>query len=135
MTAIDLVLDFGRAWERCDVDAILSMMTPDAEYDNVPLPKIKGQAAIRTFITPNLQAAKRIEWEFLNVAVDASGCKVMTERVDRFVFDEGLVAVPLMGIFEVEDGRIARWRDYADLGSFARAMATIGRSSSVTRSV
>ena len=134
MTAIDLVLDFGRAWERRDVDAILSMMTPDAEYEIVPLPKAQGHAAIRSLITPNLQALERMEWTFLNVAVDASGCKVMAEREERFVFREGTVVASMMGIFEIHGEKIARWRDYSDLGSFARGMTSIGRSSAVTRS-
>ena len=122
-----LVHAFGRACERCDIEAILDMLTPDCVYQNVPVPEMVGRAAIRAFITPSLTAAERTIWEFLATEADAQGKRVLTERVDSFVFPEGTVAAPVMGIFEIEDGLIARWRDYADLGSFARDMQAIKR--------
>jgi len=125
--SIALVHAFGRAWERCDITAILDMLAPDAVYQNVPLPEMVGHEAIRAFITPSLTAAERMIWVFLATEADAAGKRVLTERVDSFVFPEGTVAAPVMGIFEIEGGLIARWRDYADLGSFARDMQAIGR--------
>jgi limonene-1,2-epoxide hydrolase len=121
-----LVRAFGKAWERCDLEAILGMMTPDAVYQNLPLPAMRGHAEIGAFISPNLHAVQRMEWDFLAVVSDEKS--VMTERVDSFVFEEGTVAIPVMGIFEIEDGLIARWRDYADIGSFVRDMTAIGRT-------
>lgn len=123
-----VVRQFARAWERCDVEGILALLAPDAVYQNVPLPAMIGHDAIRAFVAPNLQAADRMEWEFLHTVCDAAGKRVMTERVDSFIFSDGRVDVPVMGIFELEDGRIARWRDYADLGSFVRDMVAIGRA-------
>jgi limonene-1,2-epoxide hydrolase len=125
--SIELVHEFGRAWERCDIDAILGMLAPDAVYQNVPVPAMVGRDAIRRFITPNLKLAERTIWEFLATEADAEGKRVLTERVDSFVFPEGTVAAPVMGIFEIENGLIARWRDYCDLGTFVRDMQAIGR--------
>jgi len=125
--AINLVHEFGRAWERCDIEAILGMLAPDCVYQNVPVPAMIGREAIRRFITPNLTVAKRTIWEFLATEADAQGKRVLTERVDSFVFPEGTVAVPVMGIFEIENGLIARWRDYSDLGTFVRDMQAIKR--------
>jgi limonene-1,2-epoxide hydrolase len=48
---------------------------------------------------------------------------VLTERVDRFVFGETPVAVPVMGAFEIRDGKISAWRDYFDLASMTRQLA------------
>ncbi len=126
--AVALVHAFGRAWERCDIDGILSMLSPGIVYQNVPLPALRGHDEVRAFITPNLTAAERTEWVFLAAEADADGRRVLTERVDSFIFDNGVVAVPLMGIFEIDDGLIVRWRDYADLASFMRDMAAIGRA-------
>jgi limonene-1,2-epoxide hydrolase len=56
---------------------------------------------------------------------------VLTERVDVFHYSSGRVSVPLMGIFRVRDGKIAEWRDYADIASFVRQMAAIGQTPGV----
>ena len=133
--AISLVRDFGAAWDRCDVEAVLEMMAADVGYENVPLPPMNGRDEVRAFITPNMGAAERMDWKFLAVEADAAGRRVLTERVDSFIFEEGTVAVRLMGIFEIEDGKIARWRDYADIASFVGAMKAINRSTPVESTV
>lgn len=124
--SIALVRAFGRAWDRCDIEATLSMMSSDVVYQNVPLPAMVGHDAVRAFITPNMKAAERMNWEFLAIEADNEGKRVLTERIDSFIFKEGTVAVPVMGIFEIENGLIARWRDYADIGSFVRNMKALG---------
>jgi limonene-1,2-epoxide hydrolase len=35
--------------------------------------------------------------------------------------DGGELALPVMGVFEVRDGRIAAWRDYFDLATVTAA--------------
>lgn len=125
--AVALAYAFADAWASGDPDQVLSYMAPDAAYQNVPTPTLHGHDQIRTFITPNLLASDRIEFEHLNVVADEDGRRVFTERVDTFFFPEGKVAVPVMGIYEIENGKIARWRDYADIGSFLREMSAIGR--------
>ena len=39
----------------------------------------------------------------------------MTERTDAFTLNGRLGEFPVMGIFEIRDGKIAAWRDYFDL--------------------
>lgn len=123
-----LVLEFAKAWERCDVDAILQMVTPDVVYQNVPVPEMHGKDAMRAFMTPTLSALKSMTWEFRANLADPEGRQVLTERVDIFHFPEGDVSVPLMGIFILRDGLIAEWRDYADMGAFLQQMQAIGRA-------
>jgi limonene-1,2-epoxide hydrolase len=62
-------------------------------------------------------AAIRVE----NLAVAESGNKVLTERIDHILDKDGnvLVAPKVMGIFEVEGGKIAAWRDYFDTRTYA----------------
>lgn len=110
--SIALVHAFGRAWERCDITAILDMLAPDAVYQNVPLPEMVGHEEIRAFITPSLTAAERMIWVFLATEADAAGKRVLTERVDSFVFPEGTVAAPVMG-------------DFRDRGRADRALARL----------
>ena len=42
----------------------------------------------------------------------------MTERVDRFCSPARVVELPVMGVFEVDDGLITAWRDYFDINQF-----------------
>jgi limonene-1,2-epoxide hydrolase len=44
----------------------------------------------------------------------AAGPVVMVERVDHFVGSEQTIDLPVLGIFEVHEGKIAAWRDYFD---------------------
>jgi limonene-1,2-epoxide hydrolase len=37
--------------------------------------------------------------------------------------DGGEVALPVMGVFEVHDGRIAAWRDYFDMAAITKAFS------------
>jgi len=46
----------------------------------------------------------------------------LTERRDIFAFANGRIDLPVMGTFEVRDGKIAAWRDYFDLGMFMSQM-------------
>ena len=44
---------------------------------------------------------------------------VLNERTDYINTGDGQLALPVCGVFEVRDGRIARWSDYFDMGQFA----------------
>ena len=110
-----VVEDFVEAWNRMDLEGILDAMAEDVHYHNVPLEPLDGKAAVREY----LEAAWRFEevdWEMLNLAV--AGDVVLTERVDRFVIQGSPVSLPVMGAFEIRDGKIAAWRDYFDLASY-----------------
>ena len=50
--------------------------------------------------------------------IAAVGDTVLTERVDVFHLPNGKIELPVMGTFEVKDGKIAAWRDYFDLNQY-----------------
>lgn len=47
------------------------------------------------------------------------------ERLDRFLIDGKWSQFPVMGIFELQDGRITHWRDYFDSAQVEAAKATV----------
>ena len=49
----------------------------------------------------------------------------MTERVDKFRINGQWLELPVMGTFEIRNGKIAKWRDYFDLEQFQGQMAKI----------
>lgn len=104
-----------------DVDAILAWFAADAVYHNMPIAPVRGHSETRGVLDTFVPPASKIEFEILAVA--SRGDVVFTERVDRFVVDGKEIALPVAGVFEVRDGKIAAWRDYFDMASYQRQLS------------
>jgi limonene-1,2-epoxide hydrolase len=116
-----VVREFCAAWNGRDVDAILAWFAADAVYHNMPIAPVRGHAEIRGVLEKFVPPASKIEFEILAVAV--RGDVVFTERVDRFTVGGKEMALPVAGVFEVRDGKIAAWRDYFDMASYQRQLS------------
>lgn len=120
MTPTQVVTAFIDAWNRMDFDAVEALMAEDIFYHNIPMDPIRGRAAAGAFARS--MDATSIDWEVLAIA--ENGDRVLTERVDHFELAGGKkLSIPVMGTFEVEDGKIRAWRDYFDLATFTKQMA------------
>ncbi len=117
---IDVVRRFCAAWEVGDLDALLAFFTDDAVYHNMPIDPVRGVDQIRSTIEGFTAGVDSIEFRVDAIAAD--GGTVLTERVDVFVFPTARIELPVMGTFEVADGRITAWRDYFDLNQFMSQM-------------
>ena len=114
---IELVRKFCAEWTKPDIPKMMDYFTDDAVYHNMPLQPIKGKDAIQGVIEQFLAPFERGDWEITHIA--AAGDTVLTERIDRFI-GEKTVELPVMGTFEIADGKIAAWRDYFDMAEWAR---------------
>ncbi len=119
MSPQETVEAFIAAWNRMDMTAAFAMMADDIVWHNVPMEPAKGLAAVQAMMA-NFPPVEGCNWETHSIA--ANGNTVLTERTDNFTLVGGKVAsLPVMGTFEVNsDGKIAQWRDYFDMGQFAR---------------
>lgn len=115
-----LVTDFCVSWSRKNVDEVLSYLTDDCFYHNIPMEPCVGKAAIRKFVEPFLKGADSAVFEIKHTT--SAGNVVMNERVDRFVMGPKKVELPVAGVFEVNNGKISAWRDYFDLAGFTKQM-------------
>lgn len=113
---IDVVRRFCEAWSDLDVDTLMTFFTDDAVYHNMPIAPVTGRDAIRATIEGFAGGAEHIEFRILAAVSD--GPLVFTERVDVFTMPGVTVELPVAGVFELKDGRIAAWRDYFDLNQF-----------------
>ena len=111
-----VVRAFCAAWERVDIDEIISFFTADAVYHNIPVDPVVGTDAIRAMMAMFTSDVERIEFRIVHLA--SAGDVVLTERIDVFHMGETTIELPVMGIFEVRDGLIAAWRDYFDLNQY-----------------
>ena len=105
--------------EHPDAEALIAYFTEDAVYHNMPMEPAVGIEAVGEALKGVSQMTSR-GWEILHQA--ANGDVVLNERVDRFLMGDKEVAVLVCGVFEVRDGKIARWRDYFDMASFQAQM-------------
>jgi len=122
---IELVRRFCAAWsDNVGAAELAAFFTDDAVYHNIPLALVTGREAIAStiasFIRPGAPGIEAVDFRVINIA--ANGPVVMTERVDVFTLPGKSFELPVMGTFEVSDGKIAAWRDYFDMNQFTRRM-------------
>jgi limonene-1,2-epoxide hydrolase len=115
-TNAEIVRGFCAAWAKGDYDALLDWFTDDAVYHNIPVDPVVGRDAIRAMVQMFTTGVDRIEFRVRHLVAD--GDVVLTERLDVFDLPDGRVELPVMGAFELRDGRIAAWRDYFDLNQY-----------------
>jgi len=103
-----------------DIDRLRPLLTDDVVYHNIPMEPANGLEATLDALSGLFAMFETIEFKVLNLA--SEGDVVLTERVDILSTDTATAPVPVMGIFEVRDGRISAWRDYFDLAQVGRLL-------------
>jgi len=122
---IEVVRRFCAAWSD-NMGAVepAAFFTEDAVYHNIPQEPVTGReniaAAISSVLRPGPPGIASNDFRVINIA--ANGPVVMTERVDVFTLPGKSFELPVMGTFEVSDGKINAWRDYFDLNQFTSRM-------------
>jgi limonene-1,2-epoxide hydrolase len=122
---IDVVRRYCAAWsDNVATAKLAAFFADDAVYHNIPMAPITGREAIAkniaSFIRPGAPGIESIQFRVINIA--ANGPVVMTERVDVFKLPNKSFELPVMGTFEVRDGKISAWRDYFDMNQFTSRM-------------
>ncbi len=122
---IKVVRRFCAAWsDNVGAAELAAFFTDDAVYHNIPMAPVTGREAIANniaaFIRPGAPGIEGIQFHVINIA--ANGPVVMTERVDVFKLPAKSFELPVMGTFEVSEGKISAWRDYFDMNQFTSRM-------------
>ena len=118
MSNSKVIIDFIEAWNRMDFDSISSALDENIFYHNIPMEPLNGKEAALNFLT-SLADCESIFWELTFIA--ENGNAVLTERIDNFNYKDGRkISLPVMGTFEVKNGKIIKWRDYFDLSTFQK---------------
>jgi limonene-1,2-epoxide hydrolase len=121
----EVVRRFCAGWsDNIGTVELAAFFSDDAVYHNIPQAPVTGRDAIAnmidSFIRPGPPGIESIEFRVINIA--ANGPVVMTERVDVFRLPDKSFELPVMGTFEVSDGKIKAWRDYFDMNQFTSRM-------------
>lgn len=127
MAAVERLLD---AFWKQDADGAAQAVTDDFQFVNVPFAHrpLQGREALReTIANGNLGFPEPLEdCEHVIVHSFEDDGRVMHERVDRFKFRGRWLELAVAGYWEVLDGQVRLWKDYYDLGQYARMMASAG---------
>ena len=62
MTPLEIVEEFISALERKDMNAAISLLAEDCEYDNVPMGKIFGAENVREMLGPMIENCSNVDW-------------------------------------------------------------------------
>ena len=117
-----VITEFVHSWADKNIDKILDYFTEDAVYINIPIdPPNHGKAAIRAVIEQFMGMAEALEFVIHFQGETPEGL-VMNERTDRFRINGRWLDLPVMGVFELEGGKIKAWRDYFDMNQFTSQM-------------
>ncbi|MBL6749471.1 MAG: nuclear transport factor 2 family protein [Nevskia sp.] len=118
MSPTETVQSFLKAWEPANgwKTAIRDYFTADCVYENVGLTNTTGPAASIAVLEAMAKQLPFVSLKVDMLGIAAQGNTVMTERVDHLLGADGkaLVSIRLMGVFEVQGGKIKAWRDYFD---------------------
>jgi limonene-1,2-epoxide hydrolase len=119
--AEQLVRDMCDTFASHDAQALRPFFTDDVVYHNIPMDPAVGIEETIGFIEGFFAMCQSMVIETLHLAV--RGSFVLTERVDTFTVGEAVATLPVMGIFEIRDGKISAWRDYFDLAQITKSLS------------
>ena len=101
-------------WATMSLETFREVMTEDCDYRNMP---IEGDRHIGPDDAHAVLSTMSAKWDIGLEVVNLVGDDrvVMTERSEHFVRKDGSrdpFVLPVMGVFELRDGKVAAWRDY-----------------------
>jgi len=120
-SGLAIVEQMFEGWHALDPDAILSTFADGATMQSMMKVPYHGKTEIRAMLDGFFSGATRVEVEILSRIVN--GKLVVFERRDHFTFKGKLGTLPVVGVFEIEDGLIRAWREYYDWAVFERQIA------------
>ncbi|HEV3282396.1 MAG TPA: limonene-1,2-epoxide hydrolase family protein [Acidimicrobiales bacterium] len=117
-----VVRDLCAAFEEHDAGALRPFFTDDVVYHNIPMDPAVGIDATIAVIDGFFGMFESVKFDTLHLAVQDEDV-VLTERVDTFHLGPKAASLPVMGTFEVRDGKISAWRDYFDMAQITAMLS------------
>ena len=112
-TPLEIVRRFMKLMEPLNYEEALKLISATCDYTNPPpIGTVHGPAGVRAVLEPFFGPTKENEFRVLREAT--AGPVVILERLDRHLFGDKWVELPVTGVYEVHDGLITYWRDYYD---------------------
>lgn len=117
--ALEFIGHFRDTWP-ADLDEPLKLVSEDCYYQSIvpTTDPIRGKAAIK-------EKWEKIKAEYGDQrhdmkAIGSSDRYVFTERTDWTCYKGKWIPIPLVAVFEIENGLVVAWREYLDGNNVAR---------------
>ena len=111
------------AWDIRDFAAVLSLFTEDGVLHSMMIEPIVGRASIAARLAKLGAAAHKTRLRIRHIGVIDG--QVFVERVDEITLDGRQTDVPVVGVFRIENGLVASWREYYDRRQLLGAMGVV----------
>ena len=121
---VAVVMEMIEAWNARDGDKIAELFTADGVLHSMMIDPIRGREAIRPRMKFLVDNASYMKIEPRNIAT--VGNIVFLERTDNFTFKGHTGSVPVVGVLEIENGKVKEWREYYDRAELLEAMGVKG---------
>jgi limonene-1,2-epoxide hydrolase len=116
-----IVRDFCANVSTRNLSSIEPLLADDIVFMNVGLEIYRGKSAVLDhFKSVWPMFPDTFEFRIRNLGVTEN--RVYTERVDVIGANGHDAFLPLLGIFEIENGKIQHWRDYSDMQMVRRLL-------------
>ena len=112
-----IVTEFCQSLESGSVAKLVSYLSEEVLYHNIPWPPVTGHAGVRQVLGPFLEGPGRATVKMNIKNTTSSGNTVMNERLEEWTKGSVKLDLPVLGVFELKDGKITHWRDYFDANS------------------
>lgn len=109
-----------QAWQALDWERVYALFAVDGVLHSMMQEPLVGREAIRARLGLLAPGIERIELKLRHIGVIDG--RVFIERVDEFVYKGHAGAVPVVGVLEIEDGKVKVWREYYDHAQLRAAM-------------
>jgi limonene-1,2-epoxide hydrolase len=116
-----VVREMCATFAKHDAEALRPFFTDDVVYHNIPMDPAVGIDAAIAFVAGFFAMCESMVIETLHLAVRDN--VVLTERVDTFTIGSVVAPLPVMGAFEIRDGKICAWRDYFDMAQITNMLS------------
>jgi limonene-1,2-epoxide hydrolase len=110
-----------RAWKAADWRKVADLFAEDGSLRSMMVEPVIGRAAIHDRIAALGKGAPG------GVVLDVSHIGVIdglvfVERVDRFTYNGHAGAVPVVGVLDIQGGKVQEWREYYDRAQLLKEM-------------
>ena len=120
------VTDFCNSLTSGDMSKVVSYLSEDVFYHNMPWAPVNGHAGVHEVLDPFINANMMEKMEIKHTSSTAD--VVTNARLETWVKGDIRVLLPVLGVFTLTNGKITKWCDYFDSGTIAPLMAAIQQS-------
>ena len=120
-----LVTEFCLSLQSADMGKVVAYLSEDVVYHNIPWQPVTGHAGVRQVLGPFIEGPGRASVKMDIRHTTSSGNTVMNERLETWTKGSLRLELPVLGVFELKNGKITQWRDYFDANTVGPLMEAV----------